>query len=144
MAVTMVISSTPIPHSSLPRNQSADHTLGLSPISVHPIHKMFSQSLSQHPILFAAGWQDWKQGLTRLPTQSPGTEGTVEKQGSADSLATACQGAIQYSAKVTEDTRCPGSCLNHWELSTWLKPFQSRPQKQTTGRRAKVGRERKT
>lgn len=140
----MVISSIPVPHSNLPHNQSADHTPGLSLISVHPVHRMFLQSLSQHPILFAAGWQDWKQGLTRLPIQSPSTEGTVEKQRSADSLATACKGAVHHSAKVTEDTRCPSSCLNHWELSTWLKPLQSQTQKQTTGRRAKVGRERKT
>lgn len=143
MAAIMVIRPTPVPHSSLSYNQSADPSPDLSLISVHPIHRMFLQSLSQHPILFAAGWQDWKQGLTRLSIQSPGTEGTVEKQRSADSLATACKGAVHHSAKVTEDTRCPGSCLSHWELSTWLKPLQSQPQKQTT-RRVKVGRERKT
>lgn len=56
-------------------------------------------------------------------------------------FATACKSAVHRSAKVTEDTRCRGSCLSHWELSTLLKPLQSSPQKQTPGRRAKVERE---
>lgn len=78
MAAIMAISSIPVSHSSLPRNQSADHTPGLSMVSVHL--SMSLQSRSQHPVPLAAGWHKWKQGLTRLPIQNTGIEKTVEKQ----------------------------------------------------------------
>lgn len=35
---------------------------------------MSLQSLGKHPVLFASGWHDPKQGLTRLPRRNPGTE----------------------------------------------------------------------
>lgn len=137
----MVISSIPVSYSSLPHSQRADHTPGLSIMSAQTSTGCL-QSLSQHPVPFAAGWHDWKQGFTRLPIQNPGTKGTVQKQRNADSWATAWKGAVHNSAKVTEDTRCHSSCLSHWELSTSVKPLPSYAQKQTTGSRAKVEKER--
>lgn len=107
-----------------------------------PIHRMSLQSFSQqHLILFATGWHDWKPRANQA-SHSKRWHGGDRARENAAASAPACKGAVHHSAKVTKDTRCHGSCLSHWELSTWLKPLQSKPPKQTPGRRAKVQRDR--